>query len=96
MELIDKDFLLYDVYTVRQGKNFPYEEAYKKLLNRINNASVFEPRDCIFAKWQGVSPLVDSIECSNCGYQVQSVELITPYCPWCGAKMENFEMAEDW
>ena len=40
-------------------------------------------------KWIGVSPFVDSVQCSECGYCIYSEELETPYCPWCGAKMEN-------
>ena len=41
--------------------------------------------------WQGVSPTVDTIECSICGYQLINDEFKTPYCPWCGAKMEDDE-----
>lgn len=39
-------------------------------------------------EWIGVSPFVDSEQCSVCGYCIHSEELETPYCPWCGAKME--------
>lgn len=42
-------------------------------------------------RWQGVSPLVDSLECSECRYCIIGEEFITPYCPWCGAKMSNGE-----
>ena len=38
--------------------------------------------------WIKVNPfLVDTFECSECGWQVCTEELLTPYCPWCGAKM---------
>lgn len=43
----------------------------------------------VHARWQGVSPFVDTEECSNCRYNIQSEELETPYCPWCGAKMNG-------
>lgn len=43
----------------------------------------------VHARWQGVSPFVDTEECSNCRYNIQSEELETPYCPWCGAKMDG-------
>ena len=43
----------------------------------------------VHARWQGVSPFVDTEECSNCRYNIQSEELETPYCPWCGAKMDD-------
>lgn len=39
-------------------------------------------------KWIGVSPMVDTVQCSICGGQLFSAELETPYCPYCGAKME--------
>jgi len=42
-------------------------------------------------RWQGVSPFVDSLECSECRYCIIDEEFITPYCPWCGAKMSNGE-----
>lgn len=40
-------------------------------------------------QWQSVNPFVDTIQCSVCGYQLQSEELKTPYCAWCGAKMKS-------
>lgn len=39
-------------------------------------------------KWVGVSPMVDTVQCSVCGGQLFSAELETPYCPYCGAEME--------
>ena len=39
-------------------------------------------------EWVGVSPTVDTVQCSVCGGQLFSEELETPYCPYCGAKME--------
>lgn len=38
-------------------------------------------------KWIGVSPMVDTVQCSICGGQLFSAELETPYCPYCGAEM---------
>lgn len=38
-------------------------------------------------EWIGVSPMVDTVQCSVCGGQLFSEELETPYCPYCGAKM---------
>lgn len=51
-----------------------YEDAVRKLPNR--------------GEWILVSPMVDSVQCSVCGGQLFSAELETPYCPYCGAKME--------
>lgn len=39
-------------------------------------------------EWVGVNPMVDSVQCSICGGQLFSAELETPYCPYCGARME--------
>ena len=43
----------------------------------------------VHARWQRLSPFVDTEECSNCRYNIPSEELETPYCPWCGAKMDG-------
>lgn len=52
---------------------------------RKPNGEVLMPKR---GEWIGVSPFVDSEQCSICGYCIHSEELETPYCPWCGAKME--------
>lgn len=51
-----------------------YEDAVRKLPNR--------------GEWISVNPMVDSVQCSVCGGQLFSAELETPYCQYCGAKME--------
>ena len=40
-------------------------------------------------KWIGVSPLVDTEQCSLCGYQILNNQLRTPFCPWCGADVRE-------
>ena len=55
----------------------------------IENAHAVDAAPVIHARWQGVSPFVETEECSNCRYNIQSEELETPYCPWCGAKMDG-------
>lgn len=40
-------------------------------------------------KWVGVTPMVDTLMCSECGYNIIDKEFKTPYCPNCGAKMEG-------
>lgn len=42
-------------------------------------------------KWVGVSPMVDTMMCSECGENIISKEFETPYCPNCGANMESEE-----
>ena len=49
----------------------------------------------VHANWQGVSPLVDTIECTNCGWQEISDELASKYCPECGAKMDNWKEMQE-
>ena len=39
-------------------------------------------------EWVYADPFVDTVQCSLCGGQLPSEELETPYCPYCGAKME--------
>ena len=45
----------------------------------------------IVGEWILSNPETDTLECSECGYNIISEELKTPYCPWCGAKMKNWE-----
>ena len=45
----------------------------------------------IHAEWIGVNPLADTIECSHCGYEWFTCEIATPYCPECGATMDNYK-----
>ena len=47
----------------------------------------------VHGRWVKQNPLVDTEECSHCGYNIVSAELETPFCPWCGAamKMEGAE-----
>ena len=68
------------------GQNIAVEKLYLGILNEKYGMNV---TPVVHARWQGVSPFVDSRECSNCHYCIQSEELETPYCPWCGAKMDD-------
>lgn len=38
-------------------------------------------------KWRRYSPLTDTFECNQCGYQVIDKEFRTNFCPNCGADM---------
>lgn len=42
-------------------------------------------------KWIKQNPMVDTEECSECGYNILGEEFETPFCPWCGAKMDEVE-----
>ena len=40
-------------------------------------------------QWIKQNPMVDTEECSVCGYNIVSEEMETPFCPWCGADMRD-------
>lgn len=40
-------------------------------------------------KWVKQNPMVDTEECSECGYNILEEGFETPFCPWCGAKMDS-------
>ena len=40
-------------------------------------------------RWIKQNPMVDTEECSVCGYNIVSEEMETPFCPWCGADMRD-------
>ena len=37
--------------------------------------------------WIKQNPMVDTEECSECGFNIPSEEFETPFCPWCGVEM---------
>lgn len=67
---------------------------YHKRKDSSQICQYFRPSEK-FSEWQRVNPLTDSMECSKCGYEIQSEELETPYCPWCGRKMKNWSDANE-
>ena len=40
-------------------------------------------------KWVHDNPLTDTLVCTECNYSIPTDELKTPYCPWCGARMDG-------
>lgn len=44
--------------------------------------------------WKQATPFVDTIECSECGYQWPEPDFASNYCPDCGAKMNDEEWRE--
>lgn len=45
----------------------------------------------IKAKWIRNNLLTDTLECSSCKYNIIDKSFATPFCPWCGAEMENYD-----
>lgn len=72
-----------------------YNNKFNKIM--MKNHSIDETANIkrlVVGKWQGVSPFVDSMECSICRYSIMDSEFRTPFCPWCGAYMKNWD--ESW
>lgn len=42
-------------------------------------------------RWIKQNPMVDTEECSECGYNILGEEFETPFCPWCGSRMVEGE-----
>lgn len=57
------------------------------IVHKINEMPTIEERKT--GKWIGVTPMVDTLMCSECEYNIINKEFKTPYCPNCGAKMEG-------
>jgi rubrerythrin len=77
MRLINADALYKDICRA-------YDEC-GDILEIIDKQQTIEPRKK--GKWVKQNPMVDTEECSECGYNIQGEELETPFCPWCGADM---------
>jgi ssDNA-binding Zn-finger/Zn-ribbon topoisomerase 1 len=76
----------------RDEDGYEVDDADEKraiITDLVNGIHAVDAAPVVHARWQGVSPFVDTEECSNCRYNIQSEELETPYCPWCGAKMDG-------
>ena len=74
----------------------PIESAIAKMRGIIDGLNKsLRKEDDESGEWVKVNQLVDSVECSVCKYQLQSEELITPYCPWCGTKMKTWDYSEE-
>ena len=63
----------------------------KKQIGKISAADVQELRH---GRWERINPFIDTMTCSLCDYNIVSEEMKTPYCPWCGAKMDLEEEAQ--
>ena len=86
MRLIDADELLKALKKEFRQNNYIKHDSYFEFKNIVETMPTVEQKH---GQWQGVSPFVDSLECSECRYEILSEELKTPYCPWCGAKMDE-------
>lgn len=66
-----------------------YADALDEAIELINNMPSADVVEVKHGEWVKTNPLTDTVECSLCHYQIISEELITPFCPWCGADMRG-------
>ena len=65
------------------------------LCNDIDEFPAADVRENRHGRWIKQNPLVDTEECSLCGYNVIDEEFETPFCPWCGADMRGEDRETD-
>ena len=41
--------------------------------------------------WVNRNPLADTVVCLMCDYNIPTPEMRTPYCPWCGREMIDWD-----
>lgn len=87
MAQMTKDEAVFLSFRVFRHQNINDYAALREYIERT------EP--IVEAEWKGVSPFVDSVECTHCRYELQSEEMQTPRCPWCGAHMKDWEKGVD-
>lgn len=68
------------------------DEDYKRrciteLINGVPSAQPEQKK----GKWIKQNPMVDTEECSVCGYNILGEEFETPFCPICGARLMGEE-----
>lgn len=91
MRPIDADHIhekLTELYKNAQGDA---RKAYSDALDIVCDEDTIDCEPIIDAEWVYSSPLTDTLTCSNCDYNIPSIELVTPRCHWCGAHMTNFD-----
>ena len=61
-------------------------DALEAAEKRIKELEARFPKE---GEWIGVNPMVDTEQCSICGWNIPTDEFESNYCPNCGAKMRN-------
>ena len=88
-DLIDRQAA---IYAFQMFRKYESNRSNKDWVDRIEAFLKAQPtidaEPVRRGRWVGVSPMVDSLECSICGWNILGEEFETNYCPNCGAKME--------
>lgn len=71
--------------------DFMYAKGTMGTMRQALDMAITALKERKIGKWIKQNPMVDTEECSECGWNIVSEELETPYCPYCGAKMEGAE-----
>ena len=61
----------------------------KNYMSEAEAAEAWNTRAERHGYWKQATPFVDTIECSECGYQWPEPDFASPYCPDCGARMDE-------
>ena len=72
-----------------------YKPSHKMAIEVLKEVPAVDAAPVVHARWRDIVPFLNSEECSRCGYNILSDELETPYCPWCGAKMDGERRDDD-
>lgn len=66
-------------------------ESVIRLLSQKAEKDESDIKSTPISFWTESSVFTDSEECQQCGYNIQSREMRTPHCPWCGKFMLNWD-----
>ena len=88
--LIDAEELLKHAYDSGAWKDA--ETGYHQRvvdIEDIEDVPTVDAEPVRHGHWISASPLTDTWECSECQYNIIDEAFKTPYCPICGAKMDE-------
>lgn len=83
-EYIEREVLKENILS---NKLMAREPATNRILQMIEDAPTADVQEVRHGKW--LEDDYGYCHCSNCRYEHDSPECITPYCPECGAKMDE-------
>ena len=89
MRLIDADALKYELF----ADNYSAKMTIQEVAKCIDNSPTIDAVPVVRGEWNPIFKGADTCECSVCkskGFSDSDFGFIaTPYCPYCGAEMEQ-------